>query len=88
MLVRGEFKFMGAEARPGFNDPSKVNYVVGLAQGLDNIRIYVNDPVLYGTLVNYRPYGDVLVELDYNPVAKDVKYCMRLVSIREKPVAK
>lgn len=78
MKLIGEFKFVGCEARPGFRDPSKMSYVVGLAQGLDTLRCYVNEQ-LYADCVRLEPYSDVTAELDYNPVKE--KYNMNLVSL-------
>lgn len=78
MLVTGNFKLVGCEARQGFNDPSRMNYIVGLAQGLDTLRCYV-EPVLYEQCRNIEPYTDVVAELDYNPVK--AKYNMNLVSV-------
>ncbi|GLC80236.1 hypothetical protein [Lacrimispora brassicae] len=76
MLVAGLFKFVGTERRQGFKDPSQVFYVLGLAQGLDTLRLYVNaeDFGRYSSIV---PYSDVTAELDYNPVSNRVN----LVSI-------
>lgn len=81
MRVKGEFKFMGCEARPGFKDPSKINYVVGLSQGLDTLRVYV-EAADYARYVQLVPYSDVEAELEYNPAAQSVQYCMRLVDIK------
>lgn len=82
MKLTGEFKFMGAEARPGFKDPSKMNYIVGLAQGMDTLRVYV-DAAEYGRYCKIAPFSDVTAELDYNPAAQKVAYSMRLLSILE-----
>lgn len=80
MIVKGDFKFMGCEARPGFKDPSKVNYVLGLAQGLDNVRLYI-DAFQYGEFSKIAPYSDVSAELNYNPVAEKAAYAMRLQNL-------
>ncbi|MGL6220114.1 MAG: hypothetical protein ACRC36_18875 [Lacrimispora sphenoides] len=76
MLVAGLFKFMGAEKRTGFKDPSQTFYVVGLGQGLDSLRVYVNAED-YGRYSSLDPYSDVTAELEYNPVSGKVS----LVSI-------
>lgn len=81
MNVTGQFKFMGVEARQGFKDPSKTNYIVGLAQGLDTLRCYC-DASDYARYCKIEPFSDVEALLDYNPVAKEVSYCMRLLDIR------
>lgn len=78
MKLTGEFKFVGCEARPSFYDPSKMSYVVGLAQGLDTLRCYVKID-LYTQCKDFEPYSDVVAELDYNPVKE--KYNMNLVGI-------
>lgn len=82
MRVKGEFKFMGCEARPGFKDPTKMNYIVGLSQGMDTLRVYV-EAADYGRYCQLVPYSDVTAELDYNPAAQKVQYCMRLLNITE-----
>lgn len=81
MLLTGVFKFMGVESRTGFKDPTKVNYVLGLSQGLDTIRLYV-EAVDFGKYMQIPPYSDVEAELDYNPVSERVQYCMRLKDMR------
>lgn len=67
MRLMGEFKFLGVERRQGFKDPSKSFNVMGLGQGLDVLRIYVDD-MQYSTCINIQPYTDAEAELDYNPV--------------------
>ena len=42
MRLAGSFKFLGAEKRSGFKDPSQTFYVIGVGQGLDSLRCYVN----------------------------------------------
>lgn len=76
MLVCGVFKFVGAEKRNGFKDPSQTFFVLGLGQGLDTLRLYVNAED-YGRYSSIVPYSDVTAELDYNPVTNRVN----LVSI-------
>lgn len=80
MKVNGLFKLMGVESHPGFNDPTRINYVVGLAQGMDSLRMYL-DADEFKKYKDIPPYSDVDVVLEYNPVSKDVKYCMHLVSL-------
>lgn len=82
MRLSGSFKFMGCEARPGFKDPTKTNYIVGLSQGMDTLRVYV-DAADYGRYCQLTPYSDVIAELDYNPAAQKVQYAMRLLNITE-----
>ena len=81
MLLTGVFKFMGAESKPGFKDPLKTNYVVGLSQGLDTIRLYV-EAVDFGRYMQIPPYSDVEAELEFNPVSENVRYCMRLKDMK------
>jgi hypothetical protein len=80
MKVTGIFKLMGVESQSGFKDPTQINYVVGLAQGMDSLRMYLdaNEFALYKDIP---PYSDVEVVLDYNPVAKEVRYSMHLVTM-------
>lgn len=68
MVLSGDFRFMGAEKRNGFKDPSQVFYVLGLGQGLDSLRIYI-DAEQYGRYSSIEPYSEVSAELDYNPVS-------------------
>lgn len=68
MVLQGDFRFMGAEKRAGFKDPSQVFYVLGLGQGLDSLRIYI-DAEQYGRYSSIEPYSEVSAELDYNPVS-------------------
>lgn len=87
MRLSGEFVFLGIEAREGFVDKSKLNYLVGLSQGLDTIRLYI-EADQYGKIQNalmrkdYEPYSKVYAELDYNPAAQKVQYALRLVDIK------
>ena len=87
MLMQGKFVFLGVEAREGFVDKSKMNYLVGLSQGLDTIRLYI-EAGQYSEIQNMlirgeiAPYSEVMAELDYNPAAQKVQYCMRLVRIK------
>ena len=88
MRLNGLFKFMGVEVRPGFKDPTKMNYIVGLCQGMDTIRLYI-EPGQYQNIMaemqkpgsKLVPFSDVYAELDYNPAAQNVNYCMRLLEI-------
>ena len=82
MRVTGIFKFMGAESRPGVKDPTKTNFIVGFSEGMDVLRLYV-EPAQYAKCAQIPPYTDVIVELDYNPVAQKVPYCMRFVDIKK-----
>ena len=80
MKVTGVFKLMGVESQSGFKDPSQINYVVGLAQGMDSLRMYL-DATEFNLYKDIPPYSDVEVVLDYNPVAKEVRYSMHLVTM-------
>lgn len=82
MKVTGIFKLMGVESQSGFRDPKQTNYVVGLAQGMDSLRMYL-DATEFELYKNIPPYSDVEVVLDYNPVAKEVRYAMHLVSMSQ-----
>lgn len=87
MKLNGTFRFLGCESRQGFKDPTKINYVLGLSQGLDTLRMYIDavqyqsimDKIMTGQLASY---DEVDVELEYNPAATSVGYCMRLGSIK------
>lgn len=89
MKLNGTFRFMGVESRAGFKDPTKINYIVGLCQGMDTIRLYV-DAAQYQKILEVMqrpnsklvPFSDVYAELDYNPAAQNVSYCMRLLEIK------
>lgn len=93
MLVQGNFVFLGIEAREGFVDKSKINYLIGLSQGLDTIRLYIEasqyseiqNMLMRGDIV---PYSQVKAELDYNPAAQKVQYSMRLVGIKSQKEGK
>lgn len=78
MKLNGNFRFAGVECRHGFKDPNQEFYILGLLQGMDMLRLYIDKP-LYEQLVGLEPYSEVVAELDYNPVAD--KNQMRLVSI-------
>lgn len=80
MLMSMECKFMGAVARPGFKDPTQMQYVLGLAQGIGNLRLYI-DAQQYARCLQIEPYSDVIVSLEFEPTAQKVAYCMRLVDI-------
>lgn len=78
MKVTGDFYFAGVECRHGFKDPTKVYYILGVMQGLDVLRLYI-DEAQYRELLECVPYSPIKVELDYNPVAE--KNQMRLERI-------
>lgn len=85
MIVTGEFKFMGVESRKSFKDPSKINYILGLSQGLDTIRLYI-DADMFADFSRFDPYSDVIAELEYNPAASSSSYAMRLHDLHVKEV--
>lgn len=68
MRFTGFFKFLGAETRKGFKDPSQTFYVVGVGQGLDSLRCYV-DAESYVRYSGIEPYSDIEAEFEYNPVS-------------------
>ena len=76
MRLAGSFKFLGAEKRSGFKDPSQTFYVIGVGQGLDSLRCYVNAED-YGRYAALEPYSDVDAEFEYNQVSGKIN----LVSI-------
>lgn len=78
MKVTGVFRFVGVERRSGFKDPTKTFCIAAFAQGLDVLRVYVDD-MQFSELSKLEPYSEVDVELDYNPVAE--RNQMRLVTI-------
>ncbi len=67
MLLTGTFKFLGVDKRQGFKDKNKTVYVLGLGQGLDSLRLYI-EPEQYGAYLTIPPYTDVTVTVDMNPV--------------------
>lgn len=81
MKVQLKGKFLGVVERPGFRDPSKVSYIVAIAQGVDTLRVYV-EAADFGRYIRIEPFSDVVAELDYNPTAEKVAYCMRLLDIK------
>lgn len=87
MKMSGEFVFIGVEARQGFTDQNKINYLVGLAQGLDTYRTYIEAPLFQKiqTMMmrnELQLYSTVCAELDFNPAASKVSYCMRVLDIK------
>lgn len=68
MRFTGFCKFLGAETRKGFKDPSKTFYVVGFGQGLDSLCCYV-DAESYVRYSGIEPYSDIEAEFEYNPVS-------------------
>lgn len=82
MRLKGEFKFMGIDVRPNRTDPTRMNYIVGLSQGLDTLRCYVEADA-YARYCKFVPYSDVTAVLDFNPVAKSVTYAMHIVELFE-----
>lgn len=85
MIVTGDFKFMGVESRRSFKDPSKTNYILGLSQGLDTVRLYI-DADMFAHFSRLDPYSDVTAELEYNPAAERSSYAMRLHDLHVKEV--
>lgn len=89
MRLSGTFKFMGVEVRAGFKDPTKMNYIVGLCQGMDTIRLYIDSAQYQQIMTDMQrpgsklvPFSDVYAELDYNPAAQSVNFCMKLSEIK------
>lgn len=89
MKLSGEFKFMGVEVRPGFKDPTKTFYVIGLCQGMETLRINIEAAQYQAIMTDMQrpnsklvPFSDVHAELDHNPAAQNVSYCMRLLSLK------
>ena len=80
MKVTGVFKLMGVQAQPGFKDPQQISYIIGLAQGMESLRMYL-EPTEYELYKDIPSYSDVDAVLDFNPLAKDVRYCMHLVTL-------
>lgn len=66
MQFSGRHKFLGAEKRVGFNDPSKPYYIAGIGSGFDTLRVYI-EPEQYGAWASIPPYTDVDVVMDFNP---------------------
>lgn len=87
MKMSGEFVFIGVEARPGFTDQTKMNYLIGLAQGLDTYRTYIEAPLFQKIqqmlmMGDVQMYETVYAECDFNPAASKVSYCMRVLDIK------
>lgn len=87
MKMSGEFVFIGVEARPGFADQNKMNYLIGLAQGLDTYRTYIEAPLFQKiqTMIMQNKlsvYETVHADCDFNPAATKVSYCMKVLDIK------
>lgn len=80
MLMSMKCKLMGAESRPGFKNPQELMYVIGLAQGVSTLRLYVT-AAQFAQCLQIEPYSDVEAELEFKPDAQKVSYCMSLVNI-------
>ncbi len=63
MKVTGSFKFCGAEV--GTTRAGKEYYLIGLLQGLDSSRIYV-DQAMYNQCKGIAPFTDVDCDLSIN----------------------
>lgn len=72
MKVIAEVKFLGVERRAGFKDPSKFFNVAAFAEGLDVLRVYVDD-VFYGQLCSIQPYSDVSAVFNLQPGSDGVR---------------
>lgn len=86
MRVSGEFTFIGVESRESFTDRSKMNYIIGLAQGIDTKQLYIEAPLFskIQTMLmrnELKLYATVHADLDFNPAAQKVSYCMKVVDI-------
>ena len=55
MLLEGRFRLVGVEERRGFKDTTKVYYIAGFSQGLDMLRLYL-DEHQYRELLEFEPY--------------------------------
>lgn len=69
MEFTGRHKFLGAEKRQGYTDPTKVYYIAGIGSGFDTLRVYI-EPEQFGAWSQIPPYSDVDVLLDYNPASQ------------------
>lgn len=73
MKLYGEFALMGVQCRPGFKDPSKLTYMVGFADGVDSLRLYIDEAV-YNDMSKLPLYKRMKVALDYNPASQRLNF--------------
>lgn len=67
MKLSGKLFYMGCTCRPSFKDPTKMTYQVGFMEGLDSMKVFVDqaDYAFYAVIPMFSP---VEVVYDYNPV--------------------
>lgn len=73
MKMYGNFLFTGATATPSFKDPSKTVFMAGFLDGLDAIKVYVNEGD-YNALYNVPQLSRVEVEFDYNSYNRNLNF--------------
>lgn len=73
MKMYGNYLFTGATASPSFRDPNKTVYMAGFLDGLDAIKLYINE-VDYPSLCNVPPLSKVEVEFDYNSYNRNLNF--------------
>lgn len=66
MKMKATCLFMGLVSRPSFKDPSKMTYMVGFADGIDSLRIYIDD-MMCARFSQVQPLTKLEVEFDYSP---------------------
>ena len=66
MKMTSKCLFMGLVSRPSFKDPSKMTHMVGFADGIDSLRIYVDD-AMCARFSQIPQLTKLEVEIDYSP---------------------
>ena len=66
MKMASKCLFMGLASRPSFKDPSKMTHMVGFADGIDSLRVYVDD-AMCDRFSKLEPLTRLIVEFDYSP---------------------
>lgn len=77
MILKANLVMTGVAARPGYKDPSQINYMVAFADGIDSVRLYI-DRKVYDDLASLPPFSKLAVEFDFNPAASSPSYALRL----------
>lgn len=73
MKMYGNYLFTGATANPSFKDPNKIVYMAGFLDGLDSVKLYINEGD-YNSLFNVPPLSKVEVEFDYNAYSRNLNF--------------
>lgn len=73
MKMYGSFLFTGATSTPSFRDPNKTVFMAGFLDGLDAIKLYINEGD-YTALCNVPLLSKVEVEFDYNSYNRNLNF--------------